>query len=106
MQRCRNHAFAERSLVDDSLKLAMARDLQRQFSAGLTEPLPPDLQRLIALLDSMSRSALRGRSREPGCDHHVRSALGHVGGADARSRSRNQPGREARNGSEAMTTRS
>jgi hypothetical protein len=57
MERRQNDAFAERSL-DDSLKLAMARDLQRHFSAVLTEPLPPDLQHFIALLESKSKSRL------------------------------------------------
>jgi hypothetical protein len=44
--------------VGDSLELTMARDLQRHFSAVLTEPLPPDLQRFMALLAAKSMSRL------------------------------------------------
>jgi hypothetical protein len=58
MERDQNSAFAASSL-DTSLKLAMARDLQRHFSAVLTEPLPPDLKRFIALLEIMPSSRQR-----------------------------------------------
>jgi hypothetical protein len=59
MEGDQNSAFAEASL-ENTLKLAMARDLQRQFSAVLTEPLPPDLKRFITLLESLPSSHLQG----------------------------------------------
>ena len=52
------NAFADTSL-DDSLKLAIARDLQRQLSAVLNEPLPPDLQRIVVLLENLPSSPQR-----------------------------------------------
>jgi hypothetical protein len=58
MTRDQSSAFAAASL-DYSLKLAVARDLQRQFSAVLTEPLPPDLKRFIALLENLPSSRPR-----------------------------------------------
>jgi hypothetical protein len=45
------NVFADKNL-DDSLKLAIARDLQRQLSAALNEPLPPDLQCIIAPIEA------------------------------------------------------
>jgi hypothetical protein len=58
MERDPSDAFAASSL-DNSFRLAVARDLQRQLSAVLTEPLPPDLQRFIALLENLPSSRLR-----------------------------------------------
>jgi len=58
MERRGINAFADTSL-DDSLKLAIARDLQRQLSAVLNEPLPPDLQRIIDRLQKVVRGAAR-----------------------------------------------
>ena len=55
MERDQNSAFGESSL-DNSLKLAAARDLRRQFAAVLSEPLPPDLKRFIALLENLPSS--------------------------------------------------
>jgi hypothetical protein len=57
------NAFAEQKL-EDSLKLAWARDLQRMWSDVLQEPLPTNLRRLIDELEQVtgSRSAA-GRSR-------------------------------------------
>jgi hypothetical protein len=57
------NAFAEQKL-EDSLKLAWARDLQRMWSDVLQEPLPTNLRRLIESLRQVtgSRSAA-GRSR-------------------------------------------
>jgi hypothetical protein len=62
MERDQSGAFAA-SRFDHSLKLALARDLQRQFSAVLTEPLPFDIKRFIALLDTMPISALQRKNR-------------------------------------------
>jgi hypothetical protein len=56
MQRDQNSAFAA-SCLDNSFKLAVARDLQRQFSSVLTEPLPSDLKRFIALLETRPRAS-------------------------------------------------
>jgi hypothetical protein len=61
MERDQNNAFAASSL-DNSLKLAVARDLQRQFSAVLSEPLPPDLKRFIALLETVPGSRFQRKS--------------------------------------------
>ena len=47
------HAFAEQK-ADDSLKLAIARDLQRIWSDVLQEPLPTDLRRLIDRLETVT----------------------------------------------------
>jgi hypothetical protein len=57
------NAFADQK-VEDSLKLAWARDLQRIWSDVLHEPLPTDLRRLIDRLEQVTggRSAA-GRSR-------------------------------------------
>ena len=45
----------------DTLKLAIARDLRRYFSAVLTEPYPPDLERFIALLETDPSSQHSGK---------------------------------------------
>jgi len=58
MERDQNSASAA-SCLDNSFKLAVARDLQRQFSSVLTEPLPSDLKRFIALLETRPRSRQR-----------------------------------------------
>jgi hypothetical protein len=47
------NAFAEQKL-EDSLKLAWARDLQRIWSDVLQEPLPTDLRRLIDRLEQVT----------------------------------------------------
>ena len=60
MERDQDSAFAEASL-ENTLKLPMARDLQRQFSAVLAEPLPPDLRRFITLLQSLPSSQFEGK---------------------------------------------
>jgi len=41
--------------LDYSLKLAIARDVQQQFSAILNEALPPSLKRLIDQLEEKLR---------------------------------------------------
>jgi hypothetical protein len=51
--------FADRNL-DYSLKLAIAHDLQRQLSAVLNEPLPPDLQ---CIIDRLQKLVVRGAER-------------------------------------------
>jgi hypothetical protein len=40
--------------LDQSLKLAIARDLQRMWSDVLHEPLPTDLRRLIDRLEQVT----------------------------------------------------
>ena len=45
--------FAEQQL-DLSVKLAIARDLQRMWSGVLNEPLPTDLRRLIDRLEMVT----------------------------------------------------
>jgi hypothetical protein len=62
MERDHSGAFAA-SRLDHSLKLALARDLQRQFSAVFTEPLPSDLKRFIVLLGTMPISASQRKNR-------------------------------------------
>ena len=47
------NAFADQK-VEDSLKLAWARDLQRIWSDVLHEPLPTDLRRLIDKLEQVT----------------------------------------------------
>jgi len=39
--------------LDGDVKLAIARDLQRQWSFVLAEPLPPNLQRFINCLEQL-----------------------------------------------------
>jgi hypothetical protein len=57
------NAFAEQKL-EDSLKLAWARDLQRMWSDVLHEPLPTDLRRLIDKLEQVTGGgSAAGRSR-------------------------------------------
>ena len=58
MEQRQLNAFATSNL-DRDVKLAIARDLQRQWSFILAEPLPPNLQRFI---DSLEQ--LPGRRRE------------------------------------------
>jgi hypothetical protein len=50
------NAFAEQKL-DHSIKLAIARDLQRMWSGLLREPLPTNLRRLI---DGLEQSPAGG----------------------------------------------
>ena len=50
MEQRQLNAFATGNL-DRDVKLAIARDLQRQWSSVLTEPLPPNLQRFISRLE-------------------------------------------------------
>ena len=59
------NAFAEQKL-EDSLKLAWARDLQRIWSDVLHEPLPTDLRRLIDRLEQVT-----GVRSAAGRDGHV-----------------------------------
>jgi len=47
------NAFAEEKL-DQAIKLAWARDLQRMWSDVLQEPLPTDLRRLIDRLEQVT----------------------------------------------------
>ena len=47
------NAFAEKK-ADNSMKLAIARDLQRIWSDVLDEPLPTDLRRLIDRLEQVT----------------------------------------------------
>ena len=47
------NSFADQK-VEDSLKLAWARDLQRIWSDVLDEPLPTDLRRLIDRLEQVT----------------------------------------------------
>jgi hypothetical protein len=48
------NAFAAAQRLEDSLKLAWARDLQRIWSDVLHEPLPTDLRRLIDKLEQVT----------------------------------------------------
>ena len=61
MEHRRLNAFAEQKL-NDTIKLAWARDLQRMWSDVLHEPLPTDLRRVIARLEQVTggRSAAGG----------------------------------------------
>ena len=52
------NAFAEQKL-DQNMKLAIARDLQRIWSDVLDEPLPTDLRRLIDRLQGHRRQVSR-----------------------------------------------
>jgi hypothetical protein len=47
------NAFAEQK-AENSMKLAIARDLQRIWSDALQEPLPIDLSRLIHRLEEVT----------------------------------------------------
>ena len=47
------NAFAEQK-AENSMKLAIARDLQRIWSDVLQEPLPTDLSRLIDRLEQVT----------------------------------------------------
>ena len=47
------NAFAEQK-ADNSMKLAIARDLQRIWPDVLQEPLPTDLRRLIHRLEEVT----------------------------------------------------
>jgi hypothetical protein len=60
MERREENAFAG-APSGDTLKLAIARDLQRHFSSVLTEPYPPDLERFIALLETDPSSQQSGK---------------------------------------------
>jgi hypothetical protein len=60
MERREENAFAG-AYAGATLKLAIARDLQRYFSAALTEPYPPDLERFIALLETDPSSQQSGK---------------------------------------------
>jgi hypothetical protein len=60
MERREENAFAG-AHAGDTLKLAIARNLQRHFSAVLTEPYPPDLERFIALLETDPSSPPSGK---------------------------------------------
>ena len=60
MERREENAFAG-AYAGATLKLAVARDLQRYFSAALTEPYPPDLERFIALLETDPSSQQSGK---------------------------------------------
>jgi hypothetical protein len=60
MERREENAFAG-AHAGDTLKLAIVRDLQRHFSAVLTEPYPPDLERFIALLEADPSSQQSGK---------------------------------------------
>jgi len=53
MEHRRLNAFAEQKL-NDTIKLAWARDLQRMWSDVLHEPLPTDLRRLIDRLERVT----------------------------------------------------
>ena len=62
------NAFAEQKL-EDSLKLAWARDLQRMWSDVLQEPLPTNLRRLIDRLEQVTAGG------QPVVVHGVREVL-------------------------------
>ena len=63
MEHRQINAFAEQKL-EDSLKLAWARDLQRMWSDVLQEPLPTDFRRLIDKLEQVTGgTSAAGRSR-------------------------------------------
>ena len=47
------NAFATPRNLDRDGKLAIARDLQRQWSSVLTEALPPNLQRFVSRLEQL-----------------------------------------------------
>jgi hypothetical protein len=53
MEHDPTNAFAEQK-ADNSMKLAIARDLQRIWSDVLQEPLPTDLRRLIHRLEEVT----------------------------------------------------
>jgi hypothetical protein len=53
------NVFSDKNL-DDSLKLTIARDLQRQLSAALNEALLPDLQ---CIIDRLQKLVVRGAER-------------------------------------------
>jgi hypothetical protein len=53
MEHHPTNAFAEQK-ADDSMKLAIARDLQRIWSDVLQEPLPTGLRRLIDRLEQVT----------------------------------------------------
>jgi hypothetical protein len=53
MEHRRINAFAEQEL-DDSVKLAIARDLERIWSKVLQEPVPTELRRLIDRLEDVT----------------------------------------------------
>jgi hypothetical protein len=50
------NAFAEASL-ENSFKLAIARDLERPYSPLVTEPIPPNLRSYIDPLERLSTGA-------------------------------------------------
>jgi hypothetical protein len=54
------NAFAEASL-ENSFKLAIARDLERLYSPLVTEPIPPNLRSFI---DRLGKALDRCRSRQ------------------------------------------
>ena len=57
------NVFGEASL-DNSIKLAVARDLERLYSPLLTEPIPPNLRSYIDRLEAMEKSErLLGEAR-------------------------------------------
>ena len=60
MEPRRINAFADLNL-DNSLKVAIARDLKNLWSELLREPLPTDLRRLIDRLEQVTRGQSRGR---------------------------------------------
>jgi len=53
MEHHATNAFAEQK-ADNSMKLAIARDLQRIWSDVLQEPLPTGLRRLIDRLEKVT----------------------------------------------------
>jgi hypothetical protein len=60
MERREETAFAGPD-AGDTLKLAIVRDLRRHFSAVLTEPYPPGLERFIVLLETDPSSQHSGK---------------------------------------------
>ena len=64
------NAFAEQQ-AENSMKLAIARDLQRIWSDVLQEPLPIDLSRLIYRLEKVT-----GGKSAPGRSRILRGFLG------------------------------
>jgi hypothetical protein len=62
MEHHRINAIAEQQ-VDDHMRLALARDLQRIWSDVLQEPLPTDLRRLIERLERVVVAGMSSRFR-------------------------------------------
>ena len=58
------NVFGEAGL-DNSIKLAVARDLERLYSPLLTEPIPPNLRSYIDRLEAMTMEKRAATTDEP-----------------------------------------